>query len=91
VIVNAIIWNNTARTRDNVLAVVGGLSQVTYSARVADARTETLQPIPSSPLRLRQRHTFTAEITVWPLAACYNKGLTESWMSTAMDLDRLPR
>ena len=95
VIVNAIIWNNTSTYGEsNVLAVVGGLSQVTYSC--APSLTSGTGNITADPKFTASGSgsgtTFTAGD--YRLAAgtpCYNKGLTESWMSTAKDLDRLPR
>ncbi|MEI6644812.1 MAG: hypothetical protein WCP12_02105 [bacterium] len=95
VIVNAIVYNNTSSSGEsNILAVVNGASGVTYSC--APSLTSGTGNITADPLFTASGSGSGTTFTPgdYRLAAgtpCRNKGLTDAWMKTATDLDRLPR
>ena len=95
VIINAIVYNNTSSYEENnILPVVGGLSQVTYSC--APSLTSGTGNITADPLFTASGSgsgtTFTpGDYRLIAGTPCRNTGLTELRMKTATDLDRLPR
>jgi hypothetical protein len=95
VIVNAIVYNNTSSSGEsNIVAVVGGVSNVTYSC--APSLTSGTGNITSDPKFVATGSGYGTTFVAgdYRLAAgtpCLNKGLTEERMKTATDLDRLPR
>jgi hypothetical protein len=94
VIVNAIVYNNTGAIENNILPIMGGLSQVTYSC--APSLTSGTGNITADPLFTASGSGSGTTFTPgdYRLAAgtpCLNKGLTELRMKTATDLDGLPR
>jgi hypothetical protein len=94
VIVNAIVYNNTGAIENNILPVVNGLSQVTYSC--APSLTSGTGNVTGDPQFAASGSgygtTFVAgDYRLVAGTPCLNKGLTELRMKTATDLDRLPR
>ena len=95
VIVNAIIYNNTSTYGEsNILAVVCGVSNVTYSC--APSLTSGTGNKTGDPQFTASGSgygtTFTAgDYRLTAPSPCKNTGYTEVRMNTATDLDRLPR
>lgn len=96
VIINAIVYNNTSSFEENnILPIVGGLNQVTYSC--APSLTSGTGNVTGDPQFAVSGSgygtTFVAgdyRLTATP-SPCKNSGYTELRMKTATDLDRLPR
>ena len=95
VIVNAIVYNNTSSYGEsNILAVVGGVANVTYSC--APSLTSGTGNKTGDPQFTASGSgfgtTFTAgNYRLTGVSPCKNTGYTEVRMNTATDLDRLPR
>ncbi len=95
VIVNAIVYNNTSSSGEsNILAVVGELSQVTYSCApslTSGTNNKTGDP-QFTATGAGYGTTFTAgDYRLTGTSPCKNTGYTADRMKTATDLDRLPR